>query len=56
LFIGGVDMKKRIVRARHIFLNGKEVKTVVETVCAKCGAVMDGHDVEVCVVCGRKLK
>lgn len=33
---------KAIVRTRKICLNGKVVKTVVETVCVKCGNVSNG--------------
>jgi uncharacterized OB-fold protein len=48
-------MKKRIVRARKMFLNGKEVKTVVETVCLRCGSVEIGV-IDVCPVCGTVLR
>jgi rubrerythrin len=49
-------MKNRVIRARKIFLNGREVKTVVETVCLKCGEVIIGNSVDICPVCGNILR
>lgn len=46
---------KAIVRTRKICFNGKVVKTVVETVCAKCGTVMNGVSPK-CLICKEDIE